>query len=194
MAKTLPETQEAQSALDSARRFQEYKRHLQEQQDAFKKVQMEADGRTRAELDHSAAREAPAPGTNPLPDDAQPPLLRHRGEITATGTGDAVSIAPATAPPPRPELLTRREVADGTITESKCTGSATLELTVTSPAGTRQLYSDNYFKIPYSALNYTPQGILNPCSDMKGMRAHITYRPAKDHPEQGEIVEVQLRK
>jgi hypothetical protein len=31
-------------------------------------------------------------------------------------------------------------------------------------------------------------------SDMKGMRAHITYRPAKDYPEQGEIVEVQLRK
>lgn len=57
-----------------------------------------------------------------------------------------------------------------------------------------QLYTDNYFKIPYSALNFTPQGLLNPCSDLKGRRARITYHPAKDQPKAGEIAAVELMK
>jgi hypothetical protein len=174
------------------RQFQEYKRHSQEEQTGLGKTQVETTGQTGLQpgdhAEQSAPHEAPAPGESAAPEEAVPPPLRHRGE-----TGPA----PDAAPPEtrhRPELLTRRVVAEGTITDTTCPDSVTLELTLKSAAGTRKLYHDTYYKIPFSALNYTPQGILNPCTDIKGMRAHITYRPAKDHPEQGEIVSVQLVK
>jgi hypothetical protein len=95
---------------------------------------------------------------------------------------------------PRPELLASRKVAEGTIEDAKCSGASTLEITLDSTAGVMQLYSDNYLKIPYSALNFTPKGILNPCIDIKGWHARITYRPAKDQAKQGEMVAVGLPK
>jgi hypothetical protein len=95
--------------------------------------------------------------------------------------------------PPRPELLPSRQMAEGTVKDSNCIG-ATLEITLSSSHGVVQLYSDKYMKILYSALNYTPTGILDPCVDMKGWHARITYHPAKAQPNQGEMVAVDLIK
>jgi hypothetical protein len=96
--------------------------------------------------------------------------------------------------PPRPELLAIRKVAEGIIQEAKCSGPSTLEITLDSSAGVVQLYSDNYLKIPYNALNFTPKGMLNPSTDIKGWHARITYRPAKGQEMQGEMVAVGLAK
>jgi len=95
---------------------------------------------------------------------------------------------------PRPELLVIRKMAEGIIEDAKCSSASTLEITLKSTAGVMQLYSDNYFKIPYSALNFTPKGILNPCTDIKGWHARITYRPAKGQATQGEMGAVGLVK
>jgi hypothetical protein len=132
---------------------------------------------------HSAGTEVTI-GARPSSDEGQPPVLRHRDDNVANGA----------AARQKPELLSQLEVATGTVTEINCPHGGRLELTLTLASGPKRLYSDNYFKIPYSALNYTPQGILNPCVDMKGMRAHITYHRTKDDPKLGEIVEVQLLK
>jgi hypothetical protein len=156
---------------------------VHERQEAYKKAQMEA-----------PPREAPGPGAESITDDTQAPVLRHREAATVSTPGVVAPDAGATVAHQRPEILTLNVEAKGNITDLNCSGSATLELTLKSPGGTKQLYTDNYFRIPYSALNYTPQGDLNPCLDIKGMRAQITYHPAKDHPEQGEIVAVQLMK
>lgn len=197
MAKTPEESAEAQSTLNSVRQFQEYQRHMKEQEEAVKKARTEAARQTGSDLDEQ--RESTSGGTlrsagNSPADGTEPPLLRHREGEKSTLKEDFHTEVVESIPRERPELLTRREVVEGTITDSRCSGTATLELTLASSAGTRQLFTDNYFKIPYSALNYTPQGILNPCVDMKGMRAHVTYRPAKNQPQQGEIIAVQLVK
>jgi len=97
-------------------------------------------------------------------------------------------------PPERPQLLPVSRVAEGTINGITCSGGDTLAVTFSSSAGEMQLYSDSYFKIPYSAANYTPEGTLNPCVDLKGWHARITYHPAKDQRNQGEIVSVELVK
>jgi tetratricopeptide (TPR) repeat protein len=191
MAKTPEEWTETQSTLESIRRFQEYQRHVKEQQEAVRKARNEAARPTGTAL---ASQTAPALGARSLDEENQPPPLRHRDAATADRPSEPGLELAATSPYERPEVLARHEAAEGIITESKCSGRATLELTLASSAGTRQLFSDDYFKIPYSALNYTPQGVLNPCVDMKGMRARITYRPAKNQPQQGEIVAVQLVK
>jgi len=121
-------------------------------------------------------------------------VLRHQGVAAENGPAQPPPDSPAPPPAERPELLARHDVADGVVSDSLCPDSITLELTLTSRAGAKHLYSSNYYKIPFSALNFTPAGIMNPCSDLKGMHAHVTYRPEKAHPEQGEIVSVQLTK
>jgi hypothetical protein len=198
MAQTPAEQAEAQSTVENIRQMQEYKRRVQEQQEAFKKTQLDSVEQARSE--GSAQTDRPAPSADPSMRaesstvNVAPSPVQRRDEPAAAGSGGVALEARALAPPPRPELLPTRQVADGIITGSACAGKATLELTLGSAAGTKQLYSDDYFKIPFSALSYTPEGILNPCSDLKGRHAHITYLPAKNHPEQGEVVGVELVK
>ena len=95
--------------------------------------------------------------------------------------------------PPRPPLLPDRRVAEGTIADGRCS-RATLEITFHSATRDMQLYTDNFMKIPYSSLNFTPEGTFNPCVELKGWHARITYHPATDQPDQGEIVAVELVK
>ena len=198
MAKTPEEWARAQSILENVRRYQQYKQRMQDRATHIKHAEVDAAEGTKEEpggqSEHVSSREAPPSAPNSRSDDGQPPVLRHRDEGTATGQGELETNSQTPDTHPKAELLKTRVVATGTIIDSKCPGSARLELTLTSPSGPRHLYSDNYFKVVYSALNYTPQGILNPCSDLKGMRGQITYHPAQNHPEQGEIVAVQLRK
>jgi tetratricopeptide (TPR) repeat protein len=182
LAKTPNEWTEAQEALSSAQRFRDFKERMQQREERVKNEPGDGPGLVRANHgDPSASSE-----------EVQPPVLRHRDEENvpaqpAPASGD-------TASPQRPELLARHEVADGIITYTTCPNGGALELKLVSRAGSKQLFSDNYYKIPFSALNFTPKDMMNPCTDLKGMHAQITYRPAKDHPDQGEIVDVQLSK
>lgn len=195
MAKTLAEEADVQTALENIRRFQEYKQRLHEQEVVFKKTQAEMGGQNES---LSSPSRPPGGGTSETSsshnENSPAPLLRHRDETETTRSINPSAQSAEPASRERPELSARTETADGTITETHCSGRATLELSVASSAGTFQLYSDQYFTIPYSAQNFSPQGLLNPCSDMKNMHARITYHPAKNHPKAGQIVAVQLIK
>jgi hypothetical protein len=179
MAKTPEEKAQASAALLNAQRYQE-------QQNALSKAQSEA-----------AARAANPTGPSERPGttgqaSAEPPKLRNRDE-TLPGN----QLTPSSAPPPsvhvpRPELLASRWVAEGIVSEAKCSGASTLEITLKSKSGELQLYSDNYLKVPYRAYNFYPDGIFKPCTDIRGRHASITYRPAKDRANQGEMLEVVL--
>ena len=128
------------------------------------------------------------------PASTRPPTLRHRdGESSA----DSRMLSPDSTindHAPRPEVLPIRKSAEGIIEDAKCSGAATLEIGIHSAAGVTQLYSDNYFKVTFSALNFIPHGILNPCTDIKGWHARVTFHPTKGRPMQGEIVAVGLAK
>jgi len=190
LAKTPEEFGDAQTTVAGARQFQEYKQELQRQE------QKRAEEAAR---EHTAAESQPAPAeTASVGEEAAggsdtPPRLQHRDGKTDSGPYD-VSMSPLPRPPARPEVLARRAEVDGKIVRAQCEGSTSLDLTLTSPRATQHLYSDNYFKVVYSALNYTPHGILNPCTDLQGTRAHIVYHPAKDEAGEGELIEVQLVK
>jgi len=195
MAKTPEEQANALAALSSAQQYQDYQKKVKEQEEAFKKEESEA---AAVEASHAGHSEQASPAGQAVSGSGQastsPPKLRRRDEAPP---GDKLMLSPTdmlSVHPPRPELLAIRRVAEGTIEDAKCSGTSTLEITLGSTAGAMQLYSDNYLKIPYSALNFTPKGILNPCVDIKGRHARITYRPAKGQPKQGEMVTVELAK
>lgn len=69
-----------------------------------------------------------------------------------------------------------------------------IELALNGSMGEIQLYSDRYPQISYSAANYKPQSVLDPCVDLKGRHARIIYHPAKNRPNRGEMVAVEMVK
>ena len=195
MAKTPEEQAEALAALTRAQQFQEFENKVKEQEEAVRKAQSEA---AASGASQTSQPEPTGPASQEVSGSSQastePPKLRHRDEAPRD---DKLMLSPASAlsaHPPRPELLASRMVAEGTIEEAKCSGALTLEITLDSTEGVMQLYSDNYPKIPYSALNFTPKGILNPCTDINGWHARITYRPAKGQAKRGEMVAIGLVK
>ncbi len=213
MAKTLEEKSEALTVLANVQQFQEYQKRAKEQEEAFRKAQSEAAAAQASQanpsgqsgVDDSSVRasgqDADAVGPARLsrrdeaaPASTGPPTLRHRdGESSA----DSRMLSPDSTindHAPRPEVLPIRKSAEGIIEDAKCSGAATLEIGIHSAAGVTQLYSDNYFKVTFSALNFIPHGILNPCTDIKGWHARVTFHPTKGRPMQGEIVAVGLAK
>ena len=202
MARTPDEHAQALAALSNAQQYRNYQKQMKEQQNAAAKVQAEIDVSQAGETRPNDKATSPVITSNEVgtvdnqrSDGRGPPVLRHRDEAA---TGGSSSSPPDKAGPggypQRPPVLPSRQVAEGTIKDSKCSGPSTLELTLSSSAGVMQLFNDNYLKITYSALNYTPQGILNPCADMKGRHARITYHAAQGQPNQGEMVAVELVK
>jgi tetratricopeptide (TPR) repeat protein len=194
MAKTPEEQAKALAVLSNAQQYQEFQKRVREREEALKKAHAEA---LAAESSHpSQSEQAGPPGQEasaPGPD-AGPPQLRHRNEALSGESPMIPANAALSAHPARPELLPIRQVAEGTIKDAKCSGGLTLEITFDSTTGLMQLYSDNYLKVPYSALNFTPQGLLNPCTDIKGRHARIAYHPAKGDVKQGEMLEIGLVK
>jgi hypothetical protein len=96
--------------------------------------------------------------------------------------------------PERPELEDSSEQAEGIIEKVECNGSTTIEVTVKTSSGEIHLYSDRYMKLLYSPLNFTLKENMNPCRDLQGWQARISYRPAKDPANPGEMMAVVLVK
>jgi tetratricopeptide (TPR) repeat protein len=193
MAQTPQEQADALAVLSRAQQYQEQEKKLKEQEEAFSKAQSEA---ATVRASQTSRSEQPGPTSQAVSGSghasATPTTLRQRNEALP---GDKLMPAAAMSlHAPRPELLAIRKMAEGIIEDAKCSSASTLEIKLKSTAGVMQLYSDNYFKIPYSALNFTPKGILNPCTDIKGWHARITYRPAKGQATQGEMGAVGLVK
>jgi len=195
MAKTPDEQAEARAALLNAQQYQEYQKKVKEQQDAFSRTQSKTAPVAASQTSPSGQ---PGPGGQAVSGSGQAPTeapkLGHRDEALPGAQRMPSSAPPPSVHAPRPELLATRKVAEGIISEAQCSRPATLEIRLESKAGVMQLYSDNFFQVPYSALNFTPKGSLNPCTDIKGWHARVTYHPAKGEAKQGEIVAVGLAK
>jgi len=55
------------------------------------------------------------------------------------------------------------------------------------------LHAKNFYQLEYQSLNRQPPPHFNPCADLKGFPAEITFRSLKDQPYDGEIVCIKIR-
>jgi hypothetical protein len=87
----------------------------------------------------------------------------------------------------------RRHMADGQIKDVTCKGRA-LDMAFDDSDKILRLHTDDYFKVDFSAINFTPGGTMNPCKTVKGMYARVYYYRIEGHPREGELISVELRK
>ena len=71
---------------------------------------------------------------------------------------------------------------------------AKLTLQVESGKNHVSLQARNYYKLEYSALNFTSAGDLNPCRDLTGKTAKVEYFEAGGEGKEGQIVAIELSK
>jgi tetratricopeptide (TPR) repeat protein len=82
----------------------------------------------------------------------------------------------------------------GLIRNVQCSPPSTLDFSFASGSQTMDLHSGNYFRIQYSALNFTPEGELKPCSDLEGKQAKVEFIDPADKTAKRWIIAVEIRK
>src|SRR6185312_10990699 len=93
------------------------------------------------------------------------------------------------APPTNPHQTVR-----GVLRAVRCSYPTALTLTVDHTGKLTSLYSNNYYRIPFSTLNYVPTGDLDPCKGIEGMKASVEYVEITGQPVAGQIVSIELSK
>ncbi len=84
-------------------------------------------------------------------------------------------------------------MADGQIKTVACKGRS-MDMTFDDSYEILRLRTSDYFKVNFSAINFTPSGTMNPCKTTQGMYARVYYYPIKGQPKEGELISVELRK
>lgn len=69
-----------------------------------------------------------------------------------------------------------------------------LDLTVSSGTKTLALHTDNFYKIQFTALNFSPSGELKPCSDLENRPAKVEYVESADRTAAPHLIAVELHK
>lgn len=112
------------------------------------------------------------------------------------GDHEAITMpaAPEQAPYPDQPAKTPHHTLAGVIHNVKCTYPTVLTLTLDRPGKPVALYTNNYFKVPFTTLNFQPTDALTPCKDIEGMKARIEFGDVTDPRVAGQIVSIQLSK
>ncbi len=87
-----------------------------------------------------------------------------------------------------------RHGVNGTIKDVRCSVPASMELKVEGDGKTLPLHSNNYFRIQFTAVGFTPAGELHPCTDLEGMTAHVEFFEASGKSAAGQIFSIELSK
>ncbi|MFP5235374.1 MAG: DUF1570 domain-containing protein [Acidobacteriota bacterium] len=116
-------------------------------------------------------------------------------ELPGTHTEHPIEVVAAAGPrhPDGPPTGARHEVL-GVIRKVTCSYPTVMELVVEDKGKTVSLYTNNYYKLEFSAAGYTPTGELHPCEDLEGKQARIQYGEVADKSVDGQVVAVELRK
>ena len=85
-------------------------------------------------------------------------------------------------------------VVAGVIKNVRCSYPTVIDFELETSGPTLDLHSENYFKIPFSASNFTPSGDLDPCKMLEGMHGKVEYIVPSDKTENDWIVRVELSK
>ncbi len=76
----------------------------------------------------------------------------------------------------------------------RCSEPTVIALNVDLGKQTVPLYSNNYFKITFTAGNFTPDSEVKPCTGIEGMKAFVDYAEVTDKAVAGQIVSIELSK
>ncbi len=110
------------------------------------------------------------------------------------GQSSAQALPGAAKQPAAEEPHGARRGVKGTIKDVKCSLPAVMELKVEGGGKTLSLQSNNYFKIQFTAVNFTPSGELNPCADLDGKKANVQFFDASGKATEGQIFSIELSK
>lgn len=88
--------------------------------------------------------------------------------------------------------LPARASAEGTITEAKCSPSASMKLTLALPSYKLELQARDYHQVELRAANSKLAGSGDPCKQIKGLPARVIYKVGT--ADAGEVVSIELRK
>ena len=116
-----------------------------------------------------------------------------------TSSNSRVVVTTEPAPPAGPKYPTEapsgpRHTAKGILRSVQCSYPSVITLGIEQGGKTVSLYSNNYYKIDFSATNYTPASNFNPCKGMEGMRALVEYAEVSDKTIAGQILSIELTK
>jgi tetratricopeptide (TPR) repeat protein len=111
----------------------------------------------------------------------------------ATGTRVGKSEILAPKPGDLPPVIKEKRTALGRITAVECEGLA-MRLTLSYRNRDYVLLTNNYTKIDYLASDWEPPANFNPCHDINGLRANITYQPFIDQAENGALTAIEILK
>ncbi|HKT88293.1 MAG TPA: hypothetical protein VJQ59_07650 [Candidatus Sulfotelmatobacter sp.] len=116
-------------------------------------------------------------------------------QATVVSSGDVQEVAN------RPRLVHRDFISKGphrfvtgVLQNVHCDSSSNMDLAVKSGAKILALHTDNYYKIPFSALGFQPSGDLKPCSDLEGRPAKVEYVESANQSEAPHVVSIELHK
>jgi len=72
--------------------------------------------------------------------------------------------------------------------------SSNMDLSVTSSGKTTAFHTDNYYKLPFSALGFQPSEDLKPCHDLEGRPAKVEYVESAVKTDAARLISVELHK
>ncbi|MGE0404749.1 MAG: DUF1570 domain-containing protein [Candidatus Korobacteraceae bacterium] len=128
----------------------------------------------------------------PEAEPSAPKLQRHAPDNAAGPTSSGPRGASASTGPAGADMSGVRRSATGRITEVQCAPPAKLDLKLDSAEGSMELHSENFYRLPFTAVNFIPDKELLPCTDLEGATARIEY--IQPVGEKGQMVSVELRK
>jgi tetratricopeptide (TPR) repeat protein len=95
---------------------------------------------------------------------------------------------------PKLERRGPRRTVQGKLSNVQCSYPAAMTLTVEVAAKRLELRAANFYKVEYSASNFSVTGSLNPCNDLQGMSAKVEYFEPVSPSVEGQIISIQLSK
>ncbi len=118
--------------------------------------------------------------------------LRTQGQASTQEPEQPSGSKPAAKP--EDERHGPRRTIKGTLRNVECGMPATIKLRVEGEGKPVSLRAGNYYKIPYSALNFTPTAEMNPCKDLEGMKAKVEFFEGLNQATEGQIISIELTK
>jgi len=115
---------------------------------------------------------------------------------TVTNGGRTITLHTANDDPGYPAGAPTgpHHTVSGVIHGVKCLYPTILTLVLDRSGSSLSLYTNNYFKVPFTTANYEPKGDLLPCTAIDGMKASIEYGEVTDKRMAGQILSIELSK
>jgi len=116
------------------------------------------------------------------------------GTTQVTATGNVPEAEGASASPPAEEPVPNGpyHFMVGVLKDVHCNAPA-MDLNLVSNGKTLGLHTGNYFNLPFSVLNVTLKGDLNPCADLEGKPAKVEYAESANK-HSAVVVAIELHK